>query len=481
MNNPPKRGWGSLLSGAVAGIESKLDVILADDAEASARSRAADKEKKEKDNPIKPLDTSRPSSRNNRVNDRLKARLAQAVAKNADAAKSRTTSEGPTPRTQSPAAPVSVRPSVDEEQSDPVFEIQPRETVATEGASRQLEAKTEEVANTEESLRPSMDDSSSRKSIDQAQQPPVEPVPIPRTDDTPDTSSLAQTDSSSPTSEMHEYLEKIDALHSKIAYLTTELHANATSTADAAAPASLEKKCAEQDAKIAQLIREGEKLSHDQLKAHNAIKSLRLRIQEQDKAALELRRKSDKADQENRDLREKLRSAENREKRANDRANELFTAEKSLALVSSERDDGLKQIEEMKKQVQDAERRADEAEKNAKSGRAEQHARTIADLQDDLSNARIEKKLLEDRVKSEMIEIKEAYNRQLETSKMSELELRAEVQVSSSRSSSSRMGRDNSDICGAESRSEIGTSPTQERGDLCQQHIRRSDKTFAPS
>lgn len=34
--------WGSLLSGAVAGLESRLDTILADDDQASAKSRAAE-------------------------------------------------------------------------------------------------------------------------------------------------------------------------------------------------------------------------------------------------------------------------------------------------------------------------------------------------------------------------------------------------------------------------------------------------------
>jgi len=39
--------WGSLLSGAVAGLESKLDTILTDDDQASARQRAAEKAKRE--------------------------------------------------------------------------------------------------------------------------------------------------------------------------------------------------------------------------------------------------------------------------------------------------------------------------------------------------------------------------------------------------------------------------------------------------
>jgi septal ring factor EnvC (AmiA/AmiB activator) len=34
--------WGSLLSGAVAGLESRLDTILAEDTQASAKARAAE-------------------------------------------------------------------------------------------------------------------------------------------------------------------------------------------------------------------------------------------------------------------------------------------------------------------------------------------------------------------------------------------------------------------------------------------------------
>ena len=39
--------WGSLLQGAVAGIESRLDTILAEDDQASARSRTADETAKQ--------------------------------------------------------------------------------------------------------------------------------------------------------------------------------------------------------------------------------------------------------------------------------------------------------------------------------------------------------------------------------------------------------------------------------------------------
>ncbi|KAG9638093.1 hypothetical protein KCU64_g13936, partial [Aureobasidium melanogenum] len=86
-NRPKASRWGSLLSGAVAGLESRLDTILAEDNEASARSRAQDKaaaqEKSSAEKPTAlvvpstPTDTSRSPSRS-RLNDRLQERLAKA-------------------------------------------------------------------------------------------------------------------------------------------------------------------------------------------------------------------------------------------------------------------------------------------------------------------------------------------------------------------------------------------------------------------
>jgi outer membrane murein-binding lipoprotein Lpp len=41
MSAQRKGGWGSLLGSAVAGLESRLDTILADDEQTSAKAKAA--------------------------------------------------------------------------------------------------------------------------------------------------------------------------------------------------------------------------------------------------------------------------------------------------------------------------------------------------------------------------------------------------------------------------------------------------------
>ena len=47
MSTQKKSGWGSLLGSAVAGLESRLDTILAEDDPASARAKAADAAKQD--------------------------------------------------------------------------------------------------------------------------------------------------------------------------------------------------------------------------------------------------------------------------------------------------------------------------------------------------------------------------------------------------------------------------------------------------
>lgn len=48
-SNPSKQGsrWGGFLSGAVAGLESRLDTILGEDDQASAKQRAAEQAARE--------------------------------------------------------------------------------------------------------------------------------------------------------------------------------------------------------------------------------------------------------------------------------------------------------------------------------------------------------------------------------------------------------------------------------------------------
>ncbi len=94
----------------------------------------------------------------------------------------------------------------------------------------------------------------------------------------------------------NEHLEKIDALHSKVAYLSGQRHAGATAEAADAAEGSAERKLAEKDVKIAELMQEGEKLSRNEMKHLAAIKKLRTRVQEEEKTSIDLKRKLDRSE-----------------------------------------------------------------------------------------------------------------------------------------------------------------------------------------
>jgi hypothetical protein len=418
------RGWGSLLSGAVAGLESKLDVILAEDPNASARSRLAEKEKKDREKQLKTeQDASRTPSRN-RANDRLQARLAQALAKSTDGSRAgsgRSSLDVGSDRAGGPVVK-------DEKASADVVDEEQRSS-----SSKDLARETRIVVSSE-IARPSMSEPT----------PIPEPIPARKEEDVPEvkvvTEAAKAERSNTPDAnsdpaidakelETHDYLEKIDALHSKIAYLSSQTYTNATAASEAAKSGSLEQKTAEQEAKIAQLIQEGEKLSHDQLKYSRAIKSLRSRVLEQEKSIAELRKKLEKSEAQNKELLDLLKSTQTREKAAHDRISALSKVEKDLIITTSEKEEALKRVQALMKDLQEADQTADHAMKNAQSGRLNEQMKLVSELNDELSNAKIEKKLAEDRAKSELKDVREAFQRDAEKTKLSELELRAEVQV----------------------------------------------------
>jgi 2',3'-cyclic-nucleotide 2'-phosphodiesterase (5'-nucleotidase family) len=107
----------------------------------------------------------------------------------------------------------------------------------------------------------------------------------------------------------------------------------------------------------------------------------------------------------------------------------LAKLEVELDTVKRERDDARRDVASFKRQLAEAEKRADDAEKRAQTDKLEEQTRVVAELNDDLSNARLEKRLAEDRAKGEIRQLKEDAARQQEKSQLAELELRNEIQV----------------------------------------------------
>ncbi|QDS74222.1 hypothetical protein FKW77_002538 [Venturia effusa] len=457
MAAPQKQGsrWGlgSLVSGAVAGLESRLDTILADD-ETRAAEEAARKAKAAASRPAvlkaDTPDASRTSSRN-RANDRLAEKLAK--RETARAAGTRTPIETASPR---PSITIS-RDSGEAKQEDVSTETKGQEIVEEDGrksiaadstlpqmrpdeatATDAMETNTKpslEVRNSV-SARASTDILSTRPSNDSlsVHEPPIQEKPILRRSPSFLESELARITKTQDENtrnyqeELHAHLERIDALQSKLVYLASQTSAAAREAASSAPSGSTEKKLAEQEEKIAQLLEEGQKLSKTEMKHMTAIKKLRQRIQEEEKEKFELKRRLQKTEQEWIDQRDRLRILEERDKAAQERLKSLPKIEQEVDILKRDKETSDREVSELKKQLVESERRAEDAEKRAQTDKLEDQMRVVAELNDELSNARIEKKLVEDRGKAEVKKVQEEAARQADKAKQLESELRNDVQ-----------------------------------------------------
>jgi hypothetical protein len=459
MAAPQKQGsrWGlgSLVSGAVAGLESRLDTILADD-ETRATEEAARKAKAAGSRPAvlkaDTPDASRASSRN-RANDRLAEKLAKRETARAG---NRTPSEVPSPR---PSVTIA-RESIDSRQEDgaketaeskgtEILEAAGTKSTAADPMLPQMrpdEATSTADADTKGSLelpnsisaRPSQDSFSVRPSTDSlsVHEPIAQELPQLRRSPSFLESELSRVTKTQEENnrnyqeELHVHLERIDALQSKLAYLASQTSAAAREAASSASSGSTEKKLAEQEEKIAQLLEEGQKLSKTEMKHMTAIKKMRQRMQEDEKDKAELKRRLNKTEQEWSDQRDRLRILEERDRAAQERLKVLPKFEQEVDLLKREKDTSDREVLELRKQLAESERRAEDAERRAQTDKLEDQMKVVAELNDELSNARIEKRLIEDRGKAEVKKVHEESARQAEKARLLEAELRNDVQAS---------------------------------------------------
>ncbi|KAK4993811.1 hypothetical protein LTR50_000024 [Elasticomyces elasticus] len=452
--------WGSLLSGAVAGLESRLDTILAEDSEASARTRAAEKALQDAKRATvnsgslgvpsrTSSDTSRSSSRN-RVNDRLQERLAKAVSN--DRTGSRASFEVPS-RTNSPAVRAdSERTSLD---SRPSLEI-PRSVPSkqdsgkADGVTASLDKSSDDRESAQDPaetlltsnlpINPSMHfenpTSANSAKVELVPTPSAPPTngnaaPPKTVDDYKAEMAQMQEDYAKAEKqrqqEMHENLERIDALQAKLQYLAKETVAAAKKANATAGSGSLEQKLAEKDERIALLMEEGGKLSKMELKHLNTIRKLRAKTGEQGQIAADLQKRLARADQAESEANEKLRRAASAEKQAKDRMKQLSQIETELDALKGERDQASVNISSLRQQLADAERRAEDMDRKAQTNALDAEHRKVVELQEELASARIEKKLVADRVAAEVRRVTEEAERQKERATVSEHDLKSEI------------------------------------------------------
>lgn len=238
--------------------------------------------------------------------------------------------------------------------------------------------------------------------------------------------------------EMHEYIERIDALQSKLKYLAKEAADSARDAASAAKPGSIEKQLSEKDERIALLLEEGQKLSKTELDNRMIIKKLRQQLTESNKQETELKRRAAKLERDVNDAEARAKRAEASEKNAQERLNSQSRVSKDLESITSERDALSATVEELKSQLARAVSRAETAESKAQAEVVERSKRRITELEDDLSSAKIERELSEEKLRREIRSLQDSLEREKENARLLEAELKSEQSVLESKMESLR-------------------------------------------
>ncbi|KAK4131800.1 hypothetical protein BT67DRAFT_484715 [Trichocladium antarcticum] len=461
--------WGSFLSQAVAGVEARLDTILADeggvqekDAKPVAQPAAA---------PASPAKQSPAPSRtaSTRTNDRLQERLARALAAKA-AGRASMSTPGGSPR-QSLDAPS--RNSIDTlDRASAAAKDSPKETSSPRGsqdigrtsedgstAAQVAEAEVS-VNGQKEAKAPAEGANGDRGSADL--QPPIasppETTPVMTA---PDAGPQADTRTASDENgneepmkedakttedaqlryqeEMHGYVERIDALEAKLQFLAREATDSARKAVLAAPAGSAEKKLAEKDQQIAQLMDEGKNLASTEQKHRAILKKQRTAIVQSERELNTLRAAKEKSDRELETLRSRARRAEELEKSHDELQRSLDQSQKELSTIRPQIRSKDSTIAELRTQLQKAAEQTDAAATRVNEKAREQDRRRIADLEEETAALKVEKNLVADRGKAQAADLRERAERANERARALELELKAEVQVMEAKLEAMRM------------------------------------------
>ncbi|KAL4812372.1 TATA element modulatory factor 1 TATA binding-domain-containing protein [Aspergillus spinulosporus] len=454
---------GSFLQQAVAGVESRLDQMLTEeeDAKRSQHKQAAVRTKSGE----QAGNISRSSS-NARKNDRLQERLARAIAKNS-AMNTPDSSSAVVSPISSPVPSNGARSSMDIESS---LGSPPREIISLPGTGSGSPAAAPSRTSHDSSSSPrvsseaavptpSEKDTSASAPTSEAgggetdpSSTPKEPAPIDSgslaergitpANEEENSDGLQQPDKTAVESELqeeiHGYIERIDALQSKLKYLAQEAAESARKAAATAEPGSVERQLREKDERIALLLKEGQKLSKTEMDHRTLIKKLRQQLAENSKLQAEAKKKNDRLEKDLANAEARVKRAEAAEKRATGSLSAQTKAARDLETVTAERNALSQTVQEMKGQLARAVSRADAAETKANSDALEREKQRANQLEEELSSARIEREISEEKLKREIADLKETIEQEKERARVLEVELKGEQSVLESKMESLR-------------------------------------------
>ena len=322
--------------------------------------------------------------------------------------------------------------------------VSPYHSRRAQGSTTHLNA---DAPNEGSSVRPSLDSResfSSRQSVDLAQ--------AVRASDSPKINGVdLDTDFKTPTQyedviqqmrsdyeasetrrqeETHAYLERIDALQSKLQYLTKEAADIAQSALSETQPGSMDHKLAAKDEKIALLMEEGHKLSQTELKHMSIIKNLRGKSAEDAKHLADAKKAAERFEKLAREAQEKAKRAELAEKRGSERRKSLTKLERELENLKTDRDSKASNIQDLQSQLASASSLAQEAQGQVQAEALEAEQKRTRQLSDELSSLKTEKELSDKQHQTESRNLKEKLERERERTRITDIERQSEQHVS---------------------------------------------------
>lgn len=448
MSAPQKSRWGSFLSSAVAGVEARLDNILAeDDPNNPSRSLPAT------NNTAAVASTPTPPPRS-ATPSRLQERLAKAVAaKNASQRSSFSATEPRVSADYGSASPShSSRPSLDAsavnspEQppaATPKISISAdepsAESVPTSEENEQLPTTSAESKPTADTPRSSLHSDRPTRIEDPAVDSLARDTAMSAegalsTLDlyqkrVQDLEKALQETQAQHQDELHSHVERADALQAKLQYFAREAEENARSAAAAAPAGSLEKKLAEKDQQIAQLMEEGQKLSNNEQKHRTIIKKIRAQLTANEKELNEQKIWRQKAEVELSHLRTRSREMVDLEKANQDSHRLTSKLEKALDKLRADLAARDSTISSLKRELQAESNRANSTAAKANDQLVEASQKRVKELEDTVAALKVEKDLASDRAKAQAAELREKADKAAERSRAVELDLKGEIQA----------------------------------------------------
>ncbi|CAK7225077.1 hypothetical protein SBRCBS47491_005769 [Sporothrix bragantina] len=228
--------------------------------------------------------------------------------------------------------------------------------------------------------------------------------------------------------EILHHTEKTEALQAKVQYLAKEAAGAAKKATDAAEPGSLEKKLAEKDAMIAQIMLEGKNLSVTEEKHRTILKKLRVKISDDEKEIAEFKTAKSKAEGELQTLRVRAKRATELERAQEDSHKRLSQVQKELEGLRSDAVSKDAVIADLRQQLKTAHDNAEAMKTKVNDAALEKERQHAKELEEKLATVELEKKLAADRAKAQINEWKEKADKAAERTRVVELESQTEVQ-----------------------------------------------------